>query len=82
MWAYLETDDPPDAALTVVIPSSQYVVKVLMNPWTCMASSRVGTRITARVLWYSSEVSPTAYHQRPFRYSNGKRQTSFASKTF
>jgi hypothetical protein len=32
MWTYLETDDPPDAALTVVIPSSQYVVKVLMNP--------------------------------------------------
>jgi hypothetical protein len=32
MWAYLETDDPPDAALTVVIPSSQYVVKVLINP--------------------------------------------------
>jgi hypothetical protein len=32
MWAYLETDDPPDAAFTVVIPSSQYVVKVLINP--------------------------------------------------
>jgi len=30
--AHLETDDPPEAALTVVIPSSQYVVKVLMNP--------------------------------------------------
>jgi len=30
--AYLDTDDPPEAALTLVIPSSQYVVKVLINP--------------------------------------------------
>lgn len=81
-------DDPPDAALTQEMVSSQYAVKVLINPWTCMASSLVGTKITARVAWYSVDVSPTAYSisSDSFRETGPIRRwgqrTSFASRTF
>lgn len=44
----------PDAALAVTTSSSQYAVNCFKCWETCSESSRVGTKINARVLWTES----------------------------